>query len=389
MPDDRTILHVDMDAFYAAVELLDHPELTGKPLLVGGRDGRGVVCAASYEARRFGCRSAMPMSQALRLCPHAAVLPVRFDRYREVSRRVHTVFERFTPAIEPLSIDEAFLDLTGTRRLLGDPADVAARIQREVLAETGCTCSVGVSYCKFLAKLASDLEKPRGLVLFGRPEVESRLPKLPVTRIWGIGPKAAAKLAGYAIHTIGDLRRADPAFLARRFGSDSTRLIDLAWGRDDRPVVTDRASKSIGHENTYFDPLDTPGAVEGELLAGVEQVAFRLRRSGRAARGVTVKIRTTDFRTVTRSVTLELATDVTGELWRAARQAFVAWASQKFAPVRLIGVQVKSLGPATDTTATLFPLSPNPDHERQSRVDTATDQIRQRFGTNAIRRLGP
>lgn len=385
MNRDRTILHVDMDAFYAAVELLDRPDLRGKPLLVGGRDGRGVVCAASYEARAFGCRSAMPMSQALRLCPHAAVLPVRFERYREVSRRVHAVFERFTPAIEPLSIDEAFLDLTGSRRLLGDPADVAARIQREVLSETGCTCSVGVSYCKFLAKIASDLEKPRGLVIFGR----QRLPLLPVTRIWGVGPKAAAKLAGYAIHTIGDLRSADPAFLAARFGSDTQRLIDLAWGRDDRPVVTDRASKSIGHENTYFDPLHNPGAVEAELLAGVEQVAFRLRRSGRAARGVTVKIRTTDFRTVTRSVTLDAATDVTGELWRAARQAFAAWASQRFAPVRLIGVQVKSLSPATDATATLFPLSPAPDHERQSRLDTTTDKIRQRFGANAIRRLGP
>ncbi|MFN4243227.1 MAG: DNA polymerase IV [Tepidisphaerales bacterium] len=383
----RCILHVDMDAFYAAVERLDDPSLAGKPLLVGGRDGRGVVCAASYEARVFGCRSAMPMAQALRLCPHAVVRPVRFDRYREVSRQIHTVFERFTPDIEPLALDEAFLDLTASLRALGPALDLARQLKRNILRETGCTASVGISYCKFLAKLASDLEKPDGLVVLTADDVETRLPALPVTRIWGVGPAVARRLADLAVHTIGELRNADPRLLASRLGRLAPRLLDLAHGRDDRPVVTDRRAKSIGHEHTFFDPLMTRAAAETELLAAVEHVAFRLRRAGRAAPGVTVKLRTTDYRTLTRSTTLPLATDVTAELYDAARAAFATWADTHFEPMRLLGVQLHPLHDSPQQA--LFDLSPRGDHDRQARVDAATDRIRQRFGPRAIRRLGP
>lgn len=375
-----------MDAFYAAVECFDDPSVRGKPLLVGGRGGRGVVCAASYEARTYGCRSAMPMSQALRLCPHAVVKPVNFKRYREVSRAVFGIFERFTPAVEGLSVDEAFLDLTGTDKLHGAAIGVAREIKRLVRSETGCTCSVGVSYCKFLAKLASDLEKPDGLTVFGHAEVETRLPGLPVTKIWGIGPKTATRLAGYAIHTIGDLRRADASFLRHRFGEDTQRLIDLAHGRDERPVVTDREAKSIGQEQTFGDDLVIKDEVRGELLGEVEQVAWRLRRAKLTARTVTVKIRNRDFKTITRSQTLAAPTDVTAELWTAARACFDAWATDHFEPVRLIGVQAKELTPAGETQLGLFT---HDTHAKQTKVDAATDKIRAKFGEDSIKRLGP
>lgn len=375
-----------MDAFFASVEVLDEPGLRGLPVLVGGTSGRGVVSAASYEARVFGCRSAMPMGQALRLCPQAVVRPVRFDRYREVSRRVFAVFERYTPVVEGLSIDEAFLDLTGSERLLGDAVGVARRIKADVAGETGCTCSVGVSYCKFLAKLASDLDKPDGLTVFTREDVETRLPKMPVTKIWGVGPKAAGRLAGYAVHTIGDLRRADAGFLLTRIGADTARLIELAHGRDERVVSTDRDAKSIGNENTFFDTLATRDAVLHELLEETEHVAHRLRRAGLVCRTVTVKIRTADFKTVTRSRTLEAATDVTATMWEAARECFGGWANGAFAPVRLIGVQLKDLGLVGAMQLSLFD---DPSQRKQARVDGATDRIRDKFGKDAIKRLGP
>lgn len=385
-PAARSILHVDMDAFYASVEVLDDPSLKGKPLLVGGRSNRGVVAAASYEARVFGCRSAMPMSQALRLCPHAIVRPVRFKRYREVSRKVFEIFDRFAPVVEGLSVDEAFLDLTGTERLQGPAHGVARRIKDAIFSETGCTASVGVSHCKFLAKLASDLEKPDGLTVFGPAEVAARLPKLPATKIWGIGPKSAARLASYSIHTIGDVQRASVPFLRARFGEDVDRLVNLAHGRDDRPVVPDRDAKSIGTEQTFGENLQTRDEVRHELLGEVEQVAWRLRRANLKARTVTVKIRYGDFKTVTRSVTLPTETDVTRDLWQAALSCFDAWAETSFSPVRLIGAQAKGLTPASGSQPTLFDAD---DREKLEKVDRATDKIRAKFGEDAIRRFGP
>jgi DNA polymerase-4 len=385
----RSILHVDMDAFFASVECVDDPAVRGKPLLVGGRAGRGVVCAASYEARAFGCRSAMPMSTALRLCPHAVVKPVNFRRYREVSRQVFAIFHRYTPVVEGLSIDEAFLDLTGTRRLLGEPPNVAQRIKSDVRRETGCTCSVGVSYCKFLAKLASDLNKPDGLTLFGTNEVNTVLPTLPVTRIWGIGPKTAARLSSYAIHTIADLLRTDATFLRNRFGDDTQRLLSLARGIDDREVTTDREAKSIGHEQTFGEDLTVPEECRRELLDQTEHVCERLRGAGLVARTVTVKIRTSDFRTVTRSHTLAGATDVTTEAWQAVRDAFDNWARDKFAAVRLLGVSLKELTPRAQRPPEQLDLfEPRENTDRQEKVDATTDLIRRKFGQGAIRRGG-
>lgn len=382
MPWPRAILHVDMDAFFASVEQLDRPELRGKPVLVGYAGPRGVVAAASYEARQFGCRSAQPMSVALRNCPHAVVMPLRMSRYRQVSDRVFQILEQCTPVVEPLSIDEAFLDVTGSQRLLGDPRQIAQRIKEEICAKTQLTASVGVSCNKFLAKLASDLQKPDGLTVIRAEEAESVLSPLPVTRLWGVGPKTAARLAGLAVTTIGDLRNLSPDVLARRVGHDEAEHYRrLAAGIDDRPVVPDRESKSIGHEQTFGTDLADPDAVRAVMLDQCEHVGRRLRRHKLLARAVVVKIRFGNFQTVTRRSTLPEPTDATSELWKAARQLFDSWARQ-FKPVRLIGVTASEL-----TTASAQPsLFPDRETQRQQRLDRALDRISGRFGQQAIRR---
>jgi DNA polymerase-4 len=246
VPGDRAILHVDMDAFFASVEQLDDPSLRGKPVLVGYDGPRGVVAAASYESRVFGCRSAQPMSVAKRLCPHAIVVPVHFERYRAVSNDVFEIFGSFTSQIEPLSIDEAFLDVTGSQRLLGSAETMARSLKQRIRNETGLTASVGVSHNKFLAKIASDLNKPDGLAVIGPADVDRILPPMPVGRIWGIGPKTAARLEGLGIKTIADLRRTPLEVLRLRIGDEADRYHHLALGQDDRPVVPDRDAKRIG-----------------------------------------------------------------------------------------------------------------------------------------------
>ncbi len=382
----RVIFHVDMDAFFASVEVLDEPSLAGKPVLVGGRGNRSVVSAASYEARVFGCRSAMPMMRALTLCPQAIVRPVRFERYRQVSQQVFEIFERYTPQIQPISVDEAFLDLTGTTSA-ADPRATAARIKREVKAETGCTASVGVSHNKFLAKLASDLEKPDGLTLFGPDEVDRILPTLAVNKIWGVGPRTAARLEGYAIRTIGDLRNCDLQWLTNRIGNDAQRYIDLAHGRDAREVVTDRTAKSIGQERTFGTDLDSVDEVRTFLLAEAEEVAARVRRSAVRAGGVSVKIRYGDFETITRSRSLKAPTDITAEIWAAASGIFDAWAAKSFRPVRLIGVTAERLStlPEAGRQGQLFI---DPQSEKQGHVDKAVDAIAAKFGKGTVRRAG-
>ena len=371
-----------MDAFFASVEQLDRPELRGKPVLVGYAGPRGVVAAASYEARVFGCRSAQPMSVALRNCPHAIVMPVRMSRYREVSDRVFQILESCTPVVEPLSIDEAFLDVTGSQRLLGDPRQIAQRIKDEVRDTTRLTASVGVSGNKFLAKLASDLQKPDGLTVICPNEAEIVLAPLPVTRLWGVGPKTAARLAGLAVKTIGDLRRLSPDVLARRVGPDEAEHYRrLAAGIDDRPVVPDRESKSIGHEQTFGIDIADPEAVRAVMIDQCEHVGRRLRRHNLLARAVVVKIRFGNFQTVTRRTTIPEPTDATSELWKAARQLFNSWARQ-FKPVRLIGVTAAELVTASEQP-TLFP---DRETQRQQRLDRALDQISGRFGHQAIRR---
>lgn len=382
MPWVRAILHVDMDAFFASVEQLDDPRLHGKPVLVGYAGPRGVVAAASYEARVFGCRSAQPMSVALRNCPHAIVMPVRFGRYREISDQVFQILESCTPLVEPLSIDEAFLDITDSQRLLGEPEAIARRIKEQILRTTGLTGSVGVAGNKFLAKLASDMNKPDGLTVIRPEEAESILAPLPVGRIWGIGPKTAGRLEGLGIKTIGDLGKLPLDVLERRIGSDAEHYRRLASGLDDRAVVTDREAKSIGQEQTFGTDLTDADAVRDVMLEQAEQVARRLRKHDLRARAVVVKIRFGDFQTITRRSTLTEPTDVTVLIWQSARDLFDRWASKEFKPVRLIGVT------ASDLTASgaQLELFANPNAERQRMLDRVLDQISGRFGSDAIRR---
>ncbi|HEY7087367.1 MAG TPA: DNA polymerase IV [Tepidisphaeraceae bacterium] len=380
----RSILHVDMDAFYAAIEQLDNPELRGKPILVGGNGPRSVVTTASYEARPFGCRSAMPMAAAKRMCPQAIIVRPRFERYHEVSGRMFGILEDFTPVIEPLSIDEAFLDLTGTERLLGEAAGVAGKIKERVRGELGLTISVGVAPSKFLAKLASDLQKPDGLTVIRPQDIDRILPPLPISKIWGIGPKTAARLNGLGIRTIGDIRKLPLDLLSARFGSEGERYHRLAHGIDGRSVTPDSAAKSIGQEQTFGINIADADELRTILLGQVEHVARRLRKHGLRARGVSLKIRDGDFNTITRAATLETATDVTQLLWETARGIFDQWARASFKPLRLLGVQATSLARGGEQ----MPLFADRKLEQQRKVDAAVDRISEKFGSDAIRRGG-
>lgn len=376
----RFILHLDMDAFFAAVEQRDDPALRGVPVLVGHDGPRGVVATASYEARPYGCHSAQPMATAKRLCPRAVVVPVRMERYRQASRRMFEILEEFSPAVQPLSIDEAFLDLTGTDRLLGAPREVARRLKDRIRMELSLTASVGLAPNKFLAKLASDMNKPDGLTVIEPEDIERVLPPMPVTKLWGIGRATAEKLAGQGVRTVADIRAKSDEWMQRFFGSEAQRYAQLARGLDDRPVVPDREAKSISHEQTFGQDVIHPEQVRQVLLDQVEQVAARLRRHGLQARGVSLKIRFGEFQTISRSATLAAPTDATAELWNAAAQLFEAW---RFQPVRLIGMAAERLG-----TQEQMPLFADPNREKQRRLDAAADRINQRFGKRAIRRGG-
>lgn len=378
----RCILHVDMDAFFAAVEQRDHPELRGRPVLVGSDRPRGVVAAASYEARKFGCHSAQPMVIARRLCPQAVIVSAGFARYRAVSNEIFEILHGFTPVVEPLSIDEAFLDVTDSRRLLGSGEQIAIAIRQRIFNQTKLTASVGVAENKFLAKLASDLNKPDGLTVITPENLEEVLSPLPVGRIWGIGPKAAKKLEGMNLKTIGDLRRMTAGWFTDHFGSDGEHYRRLVFGLDDRPVQGDAQAKQISQEVTFEVDLADAEEVRGVLLEQVEQVARRLRRHGLLAGGVTLKIRYGDFQTITRSMTAVEPTDVTAELWRMGLDVFNRWADRGFQPVRLIGFAARSLT-SERPQAMLFE---DPAGMRQKRVDQVVDAITHRLGPGAIRR---
>ena len=380
----RSILHVDMDAFFASVEQLDDPAIRGRPVLVGHDGPRGVVSAASYEARTFGCHSAQPMAVAKRMCPHAVVCEVRFDRYRQVSRAVFDLFDRYTPAVEPLSVDEAFLDLTGTERLHGtDAVAIARELKGLIRRETGLAASVGVSHNKFLAKLASDLRKPDALVSITPANLDATLLPLPVERVWGVGPATAAKLRGMNLRTFADLRRVEASVLVARFGRDEAeRYRRLSFGLDDRPVKTDRAAKSIGHEKTFGTDVTDADVLRSVLLGQCEAVAARLRRASLLARSVTVKIRTSEFRTLTRRSTLHPPTDATGPLWAAVKSLFDTWAADALRPVRLIGVAAADVAPPEAQMA----LFADPAAERQGQLESVVDKINAKFGKGAVRR---
>ena len=382
MTPNRTIFHVDMDAFFASVEQLDDPALRGKPVLVGGDGNRGVVSAASYEARKFGCHSAMPMAQAKRLCPHAIVVRGHYDRYREVSNRMFGIFDEYSPLVEPLSVDEAFLDMTGTERLLGEPIAVANRLKQRIKSDLGLTASVGIAPNKFLAKLASDLKKPDGLVTIRPNEIDPILIPLPIGKLWGVGPVTAEKLGRLGIHKIGDLRRQSREQLEKLLGRDAEHYMRLCRGLDDRPVVPDRQAKSIGQEQTFGVNLTDPAEVRRVLFEQVEQVGRQLRQHHLYARTVSVKIRFGDFQTITRATTLETPTDGTSDLWTAASSLFETWTQTNFQPVRLIGASASSLTSAQGQ----LPLFADVQSDRQKQADQVADQITKKFGKQAIRR---
>ncbi|MCH7792358.1 MAG: DNA polymerase IV [Planctomycetes bacterium] len=382
MADNRAILHVDMDAFFASVEQRDDPTLAGKPVLVGGTGLRAVVAAASYEARVFGCHSAMPMVVARRLCPQAIIVKPKGGRYGEVSREIFEILARFTPMVQPISVDEAFLDVTGSKRLLGDAVTIAREIKRVVRAETQLTASIGVAPNKLVAKIASDLDKPDGLTVIRAGEVQTRLAPLSIERLWGVGPRSADRLGKLGVHTFGDMQRLGHEALDAVFGSSAESMWNRCRGIDDRPVHADHGAKSISHETTFGTDLESADAVRAVLLDQAEQVARRLRAKGRRGRTISIKIRFGRFETITRSVTLEQATDRTDEIARQARRLFDAWA---FEPVRLIGVGVSELTQSTEEQLGLFSVVQS---AQQRAIDRASDTIIERFGKDAIRRGG-
>jgi DNA polymerase-4 len=384
MTSTRSILHVDMDAFFASIEQLDNPSLRGKPVLVGYDGPRGVVAAASYEARKFDCHSAQPMSIAKRRCPHAIIVPVHFNRYRELSNRIFAIFDEFSPLVEPLSVDEAFLDLSGTHKLLGAAEDVARRLKQRIKSDVELTASIGVAPNKFLAKLASDLNKPDGLAIVHPQDVDPLLLSLPVNKLWGVGPVTAERLRNFGIHQVGDLRKHSAEALERWLGRDANHFLQLAHGIDDRPVVPDREAKSIGQEQTFGIDVADPAEVRRVLFEQVEQVGRRLRKHGLCARSLSLKIRYGEFETITRSTTLDHPTDVTGDLWAGAGALFDKWCAAGFRPVRLIGASASNLsrGPGQR------PLFADPQDERRKKVDALADQITAKFGSKAMRRGG-
>ncbi len=358
----RAILHVDMDAFFASVEQADDPRLRGKPVLVGGASRRGVVAAASYEARRYGARSAMPMMEALRRCPHAIVVEPRRERYEEVSARVFEIFERYTPLVEGLSLDEAFLDVTASRSLFGDAPTIARRIKGDVLRDTGLTCSAGVAIGKFAAKIASDLQKPDGLVVVPE-DVAGFLAPLPVERMWGVGPKTSVRVRAAGLLTLGHLARADMRTMSRLFGGSARQVQSLARGDDAREVEAEGVPKRLGAEETYEEDLVTRDAVERCLLDQATRVANRLVAAGLGARGVTVKLKLADFTVRARQTTLEARVCDATSLYRAARSLLDRFDRGLYAiGIRLTGLHVHDLG-TLDDAPSLFP-----DEERAKRT---------------------
>lgn len=387
MAGSRIILHADLDAFFASAEQLDDAALRGRPVLVGGRSPRSVVAAASYEARAFGCRSAMPMARALALCPHAHVARPRFARYSELSARFMGILGRCSPLVEPLSVDEAFVDCSGSERLLGTGREIAERVRASVREELGLTVSVGIGPNKFVAKLASDMRKPDGVT-----EAPADVPAgtlagwlapLPIERMWGVGPRSVGAFHAAGVQAFADLQRMDEATVRARLGDHALAMRARALGIDDRAVEADHEAKGFGHETTFDEDVDDPEGVDDVLRGLTESAAMRMRAAGAAARTVTVKIRFGEFETVTRSRTLGEPTDSTLLLVRTARDAFRSWSTQGFVPVRLVGVRLGRDDGAAGGGGSLFP---DPAAERQRALDRVADAVARKFGKEAIAR---
>jgi DNA polymerase-4 len=377
------ILHVDMDAFYASAEIRDRPELVGKPVIVGGLSGRSVVLSATYQARDYGVRSAMPMARARRLCPQAVVIPPRHGVYGAVSREVMAIFRGVTPLVQPLSVDEAFLDVAGAVRLFGSPATIGALIRQQVAEQQQITCSVGVAPNKYLAKLASVHCKPDGLLVIPAHDVLAFLHPLPVSALWGVGERTGAVLARLGLRSVGDVAHAPVAALAAELGpAAAAQLSALAWGRDTREVETSVREKSVGAEETFDVDQSDPEIIRRELLRLSRRTARSLRSSGCAARTVVVKLRKADFKTITRSRTLAEPTDVTRQIYATACELYAASGLSGHIKLRLVGVRVTGLVPASAAQAQLA-LGERPMAWRAA--ESAVDRIAGRFGTDAVR----
>jgi len=377
---ERAIIHVDMDAFYASVEQHDQPQYRNQPVIVGGTGGRGVVAAASYEVRKFGVFSAMPISRARRLCPNVVVLPVRMSRYRQVSAVVFTIFREATPEVEGLSLDEAFLDVTGSLALLGSIETIGATVRAEILKRTGLHASVGMAHNKYLAKLASDAGKPKGFVHVPRDGVRLFLDPMPVSRVWGIGKKTLPKIQKLGILTIGQLRKADPVMLSRVLGKRTGHFQALARGDDEREVVASQPDKSLSREVTFDQDITRPRELLVELQRQVESVTGRLRSEGLVARTIQIKVRDHRFRTVTRSRSLAAPTASTEVVFKQTRVLLQKWLQEHLnTPVRLLGVGLSGLeepderGIGYDTPA-------------QKALDKTLDEIKRRYGDDKAMR---
>ncbi len=367
-----------MDAFYASVEQNDKPEYKNKPVIVGGTGGRGVVAAASYEVRKFGVFSAMPISRARRLCPHAIILPVRMSRYREVSAEVFKIFRESTPEVEGLSLDEAFLDVSGSLALFGSIETIGASIREKILSRTGLHASVGMAHNKYLAKLASEAGKPRGFVHVPRDGVRLFLDPMPVSSIWGIGKQTLPKLKKLGVLTIGQLRKTDPVELQRVLGNRAGHFIALAKGEDEREVVAARPDKSLSREVTFDKDIVKPRELYSELQRQVESVAGRLRAEGLLARTIQIKIRDARFRTVTRSRSLAVPTASTQLVFKQARQLLEKWLREHLnTPVRLLGVGVSGLEEPDEHGIDY-------DSPEQKVLDSTLDEIKRRYGENKL-----
>lgn len=382
----RHILHIDMDAFYASVEQREHPAYRGRPVIVGadpqGGRGRGVVSAASYEARTFGIHSAMPISLAYRLCPTGVFLPVRMAHYQAVSLQIFAIFGRYTDLVEPLSLDEAFLDVTGSLRLFGLAEHIGRRIQTEIRAETGLGASVGIAANKFVAKVASDLKKPNGFVVVPPGEESEFVRALPIDRLWGVGPKTAGRLRQMGLPTIGAVAARPQAVLAAEFGQIGAHLWELANGVDRRPVIPDEPAQSIGAETTFPEDTADPGRIRQTLLALSERVARRLRVDALQAGAITLKLRDETFRTQTKSITLSVPTDQPQDLYRTVL-LLLERSPSAGRKMRLLGVTASNLSDLTGSGQQLS-LELDPVTDKRRRLTEAVDHIQARFGKGAI-----
>jgi DNA polymerase IV len=377
--NQRKIIHVDMDAFYASVEQRDNPELRGKPVVVGGSpQSRGVASTCSYEARKYGIRSAMPLAEAYRRCPHAIFVPVNGRKYREVSLQINKIFHDYTPIVEPLSLDEAFLDVTGSTRLFGSAENIAKEIKAKIQKELELTASVGLACNKFLAKIASDLKKPNGLVVVAPDKIQQFLDPLPVERIWGVGVKTAERLHGLNIRCVRELRQLEVEYLERLFGIGGNQLYHLARGIDERPVEIERGVKSIGREITFSEDIRDREALATFLLELTVDVGRKLRKEALKAKTINLKLRFKDFSTITRARTLDSLTNLDEDIFASSSELLQEVVLKD--SVRLIGVSVSNLSDQEDSQLSLFA---EPKQEKEN-LTKAVDQLKERFGEKSI-----